>query len=732
MSFLQYSGSSRYYKELVELPIPTSADFISSMIRVSYSIRDHERNAKRTITKTFTLSRPELASVDFEPTLTSTTAQVSSEVQAFTASLSEKRQAILREVSDSNGGKKRYVEVWANSHLEASLEVTKRHGQFHTDEFFKSFSFSPSETALVYTAEANPETVEELDDDPYPKFRFTPHFGETLYTRKRPTLFVFRWRPSGDAKNITRVAKRDLSLTSLSLEQPPSIPVVFGQATFVTETRLYATGYEQTADGKILGVKGCFNKPSSLWELALPDEDLETGLTTECTSVKVNMPGRSSRSPRVLFDTDGTAIALFWLSNPTGGAHASTVSLHSRDLKGESGDRIVVDAVSDPGSNQFPGLYTEYNLANSPFIRYSGETYVFAQSLWRSRPTLISMRAESGSVIDETPLSEGQSLYSWNLLGTDGWGSVVCSRSTPTSPPEVVLLTLKRDGFFGAPRVLDNPLLSSEVQEALDGLSASIIPIPNRHPIETIVIKSKEPVEGYKPICLTIPHGGPHAASTTAFTPSVVAYALEGYTVSLPNYTGSMGFGEKYIQELCGQCGTLDVADCISTVEELIKLGISERQRQVLLGGSHGGFLTAHLIGQYPDIFSAAVMRNPVISAGELCGSDITDWPYAEFGLPFGPGTHVTPDSFAKLYTASPIAYIDKVTTPVLLLIGEDDLRVPPTQGKGYYHALKGRGKTVEMLMFPKETHPIDGVEAARISFEAGRDWFRAFTQKES
>lgn len=55
-----------------------------------------------------------------------------------------------------------------------------------------------------------------------------------------------------------------------------------------------------------------------------------------------------------------------------------------------------------------------------------------------------------------------------------------------------------------------------------------------------------------------------------------------------------MGYGEKYIQELLGKCGTLDVADCIATVDELIKLGLSEPGRQIVQGGSHGGFLTAH------------------------------------------------------------------------------------------------------------------------------------------
>ena len=233
--------------------------------------------------------------------------------------------------------------------------------------------------------------------------------------------------------------------------------------------------------------------------------------------------------------------------------------------------------------------------------------------------------------------------------------------------------------------------------------------------------------------------------SLTPFAP-VSDWSILPDTISLPNYTGSVGYGEKYIQEILGKCGVLDVADCIATVEELIKLGMSEPGRQIIQGGSHGGFLAAHrksspsqadstrfikdsaVIGQYPDVFSAAVMRNPVISAGELCASDISDWAFCEFGLPFGPGTHVTPDTFAALYAASPIAHVDRVKAPVLLLLGEDDLRVPPSQGRGYYHVLKGKGRVVDMLVFPKETHPIDGVEAARVSFEAGRDWFRAFT----
>jgi acylaminoacyl-peptidase len=81
------------------------------------------------------------------------------------------------------------------------------------------------------------------------------------------------------------------------------------------------------------------------------------------------------------------------------------------------------------------------------------------------------------------------------------------------------------------------------------------------------------------------------------------------------------------------------------------------------------------------------------------------------------------------MFEASPIAHVDNIRAPVLLLIGEDDLRAVPAQGLRLYHALKGRERRVEMLWFKGETHPLDGVEAARVSWEAGRDWFKKLGQ---
>ena len=147
-------------------------------------------------------------------------------------------------------------------------------------------------------------------------------------------------------------------------------------------------------------------------------------------------------------------------------------------------------------------------------------------------------------------------------------------------------------------------------------------------------------------------------------------------------------------------------------------------------------------------------MRNPVISGGDTTGTDIPDWYWSEFGFrypiqssPVGSSTTVTPSlharstspplmsssAYQKLNAASPISFVDAVKTPVLLLIGLADRRVAPTQGIEYYHALKARAvdkSRVDMLVFEGEGHPLDGVEAARVCYEAARDWFRRFGEE--
>lgn len=171
----------------------------------------------------------------------------------------------------------------------------------------------------------------------------------------------------------------------------------------------------------------------------------------------------------------------------------------------------------------------------------------------------------------------------------------------------------------------------------------------------------------------------------------------------------------------------------------------------VALGEALNSVLVFAVIGQFPDVYTAAVMRNPVISGGEMSSTDIPDWYYAEFGLPYPLASSLsatespsdespalpqimTAETFARIHNASPIVHVGAVRASVLLLVGTSDLRVAPTQGIEYYHALKGRrsgqkgleDSAVELLVFEGESHPLEGVEASRVSFEAMKDFFSA------
>lgn len=132
------------------------------------------------------------------------------------------------------------------------------------------------------------------------------------------------------------------------------------------------------------------------------------------------------------------------------------------------------------------------------------------------------------------------------------------------------------------------------------------------------------------------------------------------------------------------------------------------------------------VIGQYPTFFSAAILRNPVINAGEMVAlTDIPDWCYSEFGLK---GTaRLDSAGYAYLFRNSPSFHAQDIIAPVMLLLGEQDQRVPPSQGRNLYHLLKGKGTPVDMLCFPGKGHSLEQVESTRMSFEAIRWWLAKY-----
>lgn len=104
--------------------------------------------------------------------------------------------------------------------------------------------------------------------------------------------------------------------------------------------------------------------------------------------------------------------------------------------------------------------------------------------------------------------------------------------------------------------------------------------------------------------------------------------------------------------------------------------------------------------------------------------TDIPDWCVVEAGDTYIPALLPSPDLYRTLYSCSPLQYAERVCTPLLLRLGGDDRRVPPTQGKEYYHLLRSMEKEVECLWFEGNGHALDKVEAETIGWEKSLQWF--------
>jgi len=173
------------------------------------------------------------------------------------------------------------------------------------------------------------------------------------------------------------------------------------------------------------------------------------------------------------------------------------------------------------------------------------------------------------------------------------------------------------------------------------------------------------------------------------------------------------------------------VQDVQRAATEVLKRGEVDSSNVFVTGGSHGGFLTAHLIGQYPDFYRAAAMRNPALNIAIMTEvSDIPDWCFFEAGYEFRHDSTPTPQMLAKMLEKSPMSHVKKVKTPTLIMLGEEDLRVPPSQGKSFYKVLKAQGTEVRLLSYPGNNHPISKVDAESDVFVNVARWFHEHLKK--
>ncbi|KAH9505080.1 hypothetical protein Btru_059465 [Bulinus truncatus] len=259
--------------------------------------------------------------------------------------------------------------------------------------------------------------------------------------------------------------------------------------------------------------------------------------------------------------------------------------------------------------------------------------------------------------------------------------------------------------------------------EKLDWLTFSVFQhkpdSSKKHPIydsldfESILCLPKKDKDTASPL-IVFTHGGPNAVFDISFNIIPSFFCKCGYAVLMVNYRGSIGFGQDSIISLTGSIGVQDVKDVESAMLEILDKKLVDDKHIFKFGGSHGGFLTLHIDWtNLPVVLSRSEFLKPVVNLTTMqSATDIPDWIFAQCGLPFVYSTLADALILPQLWSRSPIAYIDQIKTPVLLMIGQEDKRVPPSQGNELYRALKAKGVPVRYLTYPGNNHSIADVEA--------------------
>jgi dipeptidyl aminopeptidase/acylaminoacyl peptidase len=217
---------------------------------------------------------------------------------------------------------------------------------------------------------------------------------------------------------------------------------------------------------------------------------------------------------------------------------------------------------------------------------------------------------------------------------------------------------------------------------------------------------------------LVFPHGGPEANDTQDFDSFARFVAGMGYVVLQPEYRGSTGYGSDFLQAIYQHFGDRAYSDVDSATDFAVAQGWADPNRLAMFGWSAGGFMTSWTVTQ-THRYKAAIE-----------GAGITDW------LSFIPTSDIAQVDYdmrwqekdaAPFLKFSAVMFADQVTTPLLILHGEADVRVPTFQGREYYVLLAERGKTVRMVTYPGSPHFPVLAEQQRSVFMELKDWLEKY-----
>lgn len=215
-------------------------------------------------------------------------------------------------------------------------------------------------------------------------------------------------------------------------------------------------------------------------------------------------------------------------------------------------------------------------------------------------------------------------------------------------------------------------------------------------------------------------HGGPHTAYGVGFFHEFRVLAAAGHLVLYTNPRGSTSYGHKFGNDLQYRMPSTEHEDVLAGVDLLIARGWVDESRMGVTGGSYGGLLTNWIIA-HSNRFKAALTQRCVSDWSNMWSScDFSMFqPFWFRGAPW--------QEKADFDQRSPVTWIEKIETPLMVIHSEEDWRTPIAQGEAMFRGLLYRRKPVVMVRFPGENHELSrsGTPSHRVQNQQHiRRWF--------
>ncbi len=608
------------------------------------------------------------------------------------------------------------LELWKEGSLAKTKDLTKTLKLVYNDHMFGSLAWSHDEQTVAFIAEPADKLFpgiweEEQKEglDPLSKYDFKEDFGEQLPDKCQPTLYVF---------NLRTETLDEVQAANGKEEFSPARPL------FSKEGGLVFQGYGKTIPR--YGLIYCFNRPCALYYIK--DYHDKSSVAERLTNEYLAM------APS--FSPDGSRLAYFAVEKEFI-EHCCCIELRYLDWPKSAAPHVVVPTVYAPKENEFPGIYGMHNQFTDRSCGFLEDSRHFVfNSLERAHEYVYVVDVTTGQLrrlSNEAYPAEEQSIMAIqdNLL--------ILRQSSANEA--LHFLAVKLDMASGK-----DPVSAAQwAKFGTVGFNEKAGPVDSLlHSTISKVVKSRVVAkngEGYlyysaatsgKRGLVVLIHGGPHSMFVGGFLNTVTMYLAAGYAVLGVNYRGSIGYGQNYVKSLLGHIGDYDVADCIECIQAACEQhkDIVDPENLFVSGGSHGGFLTLWLIARQPDMFRAALARNPVADVTTMGSiSDIPEWGAAE-ALHRGFFWPPHEDELKEFFRKSPVSEVGKVKTPLMLFLGRKDRRVPMAGCMPYYNALRAAGKPVKLLHFPEDCHPLEEPETEVQVLLNGLAWIDEHAKK--